>query len=65
MPAKKGRVMKPIHNSAAFRLARLLSMICALALGYLGASLTSCNTTAGLGRDLQKVGDKIEDTSRR
>lgn len=62
---RKECAMKQTHNSARFRLGRLLPMAWALALGFFAAGLVSCNTTAGLGRDLQKVGDKIEDTSRR
>ena len=27
------------------------------------ASLTACNTIAGAGKDVQKVGEKVEDTA--
>jgi len=40
------------------RLTALLILAC-----FTIPSLVSCNTTAGLGRDMQKVGDKIEDTA--
>ena len=34
------------------------------ALGYLAVfSLTSCSTVAGAGRDVQKLGDEIEDAA--
>ena len=37
---------------------RLLLFI--LAAGIFGIAGTSCNTTRGLGRDVKKVGNKIE-----
>jgi entericidin A len=40
------------------RLTALLVLAC-----FTIPSLVSCNTTAGLGRDMQKVGNKIEDTA--
>ena len=36
-----------------------------LALAGLGlATLSSCNTTAGLGQDIEQVGDGIQDAAR-
>jgi predicted small secreted protein len=34
-----------------------------LGAGVAGMGLTSCSTTEGLGKDLQKLGEKIEDKS--
>ena len=39
---------------------RLFSLLCIVSL----LGLTGCNTVSGFGRDVQKVGDKVEDQAR-
>ena len=38
--------------------------VCLIGLALL-ASLSACNTINGFGRDVQKVGEKIEDTAKK
>lgn len=38
---------------------RLLSL--ALLLGFLSTSLIGCNTVEGAGKDLEKVGEEVQD----
>lgn len=45
------------------RLIRLMALL--VIVGLSASALVSCNTTAGLGRDMQNVGDKIEDSANR
>ena len=53
-------------NNAPHQPWRLLRLTALLVLvGLCVPALISCNTTAGLGRDMQKVGDKIEDQANR
>lgn len=46
-------IMKTLHKSA----------LLALALAVVGA-LSGCNTMEGLGKDTEKVGEKIQDKAR-
>jgi len=39
-------------------------LLCVLGLAFL-APLLGCNTVNGFGRDLQKVGEKIEDSTKK
>ena len=41
---------------------RLLFVICALALGI---AVSGCNTVHGMGQDLQKAGEKIQDATKK
>jgi predicted small secreted protein len=48
------------------RLMRIHHLLALLVMvGLAAVTLVSCHTTAGLGRDMQKVGDKIEDSATR
>jgi entericidin A len=38
-------------------------LITALLLSFSLSFLTACNTVAGAGKDVQKVGEKVEDTA--
>ncbi len=44
---------------------RIPSIVLSLKAGSLLLSLASCNTTRGFGRDLRKVGYKIEEAADR
>lgn len=39
-------------------------MALALVAAFCGAALSACNTVEGVGKDVQKAGEKIEDASR-
>jgi predicted small secreted protein len=61
MHAAGGRMNARTENSHGIRWLPLFAAALVVSL----MALTSCNTTAGLGRDMKKVGDKIEDTANR
>jgi predicted small secreted protein len=61
-PLQRAGCMKP-RIAPTVRIPWISVVAAVVVLGLAG--LTSCNTTAGFGRDMQKVGDKIEDTANR
>jgi predicted small secreted protein len=45
------------------RLDRLVTLALATLIGVLGISLTACNTTEGVGKDIEAAGDGIQDAA--
>jgi predicted small secreted protein len=58
VPARLGRYA-PGMNSSLKRLALLL-----LAAAFLALATTACQTSKGFGKDVEKLGDKIQEKSR-
>ncbi len=55
MNAAENRRLAPVHWAVRAALAAAACMMCAL---------SACNTTEGMGKDLENLGDNIEDAAR-
>jgi entericidin B len=44
---------------------RVLNFLSALAVLFLSLTLSACNTVKGVGQDLQRAGEKIEDVAKK
>ena len=54
-----------MNTITSLRSAAPIKLAAALALATAVLATSACNTTAGVGRDLKKAGNKIESTARR
>lgn len=51
------------NNSSTKSPARRFTMAAGLGLLLIAGATTSCNTVSGVGRDIEKGGDKIQDAA--
>lgn len=51
------------QNSSAKSTARRFTMAAGVGLLLIAGATTSCNTVAGVGKDVEKGGDKIQDAA--
>ncbi len=54
-----------MKTTAKKQSSRRITAIIALLLGALTLSVTGCNTVHGAGKDIEKAGDKIQDSADR
>lgn len=55
--------MKHLTQHLGNRTERLLTLGLAAFLGLVGLSLTACNTTEGVGQDIEAAGEGIQDAA--